>query len=79
MDSFNKELDDILPTYNKYIHIKRDYQLGKASETAVIDALELVCAEIYDLVSTIYSGTDMYKERRTLKKLLNSLETQYLS
>ena len=78
MDTFIKELDDIIPTYNRYIEIKREYQLGNVSETAVLHALELVCSEIQDLISTIYSGTDSYKERRILNKFLNALQTQYL-
>lgn len=78
MDSFRKELDDILPTYNNYIEIKREYQLGNVSETSVCKALDYVCEEIFDLVSTIYSGTDLYKERRAIKNLIKSLESQYL-
>ena len=79
MDTFKKELDDIMPTYNKYIELKREYQLGNIEETSVCKALTYVCEEIFDLISTIYSGTDLYKERKAIKKLIESLKSQYLS
>ena len=69
VNNVKQELDDILPAYTEYINIKKDYQLGKVSESAVIKAIKAVCTEIREFVSTLYNCTDMNKERKIIKEL----------
>lgn len=72
-----EELNDILPAYRKYCDTKRKYQLHELTEEAVVHGLETVCKEIEDLIITIYSGTDMGKERRILYQCLDKLHKKY--
>ena len=69
------EYNDILPAYSDYINIKKQYQMGSISEGAVIKALKCVCAEIIEFLLTLYSGTDMNKERKCLKDMINKIQT----
>ena len=77
VDGVSKELDDILPAYTKYCEVKRKYQLHELTEEAVTEGLQRVCTEIEELITTIYSGTDMGKERRLLCKMLSKLHNKY--
>lgn len=76
-DKVENELNDILPYYREYCGIKRDYQLNKLPEEAVIVSIKKVCKEISDLIDTLYSGTDLGKERRQILKMLYSLYSKY--
>ena len=71
------ELEDILPYYRKYCEIKRGYQLHQLPEEAVVDAIGKVCKEISDLIITLYSGTDLLKERKQIHKMLTNLYKTY--
>jgi len=71
------ELEDILPYYRKYCEIKRGYQLHELPEDAVVDAIGKVCKEISDLIITLYSGTDLLKERKQIHKMLTNLYKTY--
>lgn len=71
------ELEDILPYYGKYCEIKRGYQLHELPEDAVVDAIGKVCKEISDLIITLYSGTDLLKERKQIHKMLTNLYKMY--
>lgn len=71
------ELEDILPYYRKYCDVKRRYQLHELSEEAVVNAISKVCREISDLIATLYSGTDLGKERRQIIKMLSTLQKTY--
>lgn len=68
VNTVKQELDDILPAYSEYINIKKDYQMGKVSEGAVIKAIKSVCTEIQEFISTLYNCTDMNKERKIIKE-----------
>lgn len=72
------ELNDVLPAYNKYKQMKIQYQQGKITEKPVITGIDAVCKEIYELITTIYSGTDMGKERRCIYKMLEKLYNKYI-
>lgn len=69
-----KEFDDILPQYSKYVSMKRKYQLGEISEAAIEKQIKLVCKEISEFMHTLYSATDMPIEREYIKKMLNGLQ-----
>lgn len=70
-----KEFNDILPQYNKYVDMKRKYQLGELSEQAIEKQIKVVCKEISEFVHTLYSSTDMPIEREYIKKMVNGLQT----
>ncbi len=72
-----QELNDILPYYRKYCEIKRRYQRHELTEDAVIESIEKVCKEIGDLVTTLYSGTDLGKERRQIHKMIKNLYDKF--
>ena len=67
------EIDDILPAYRKYIETKTKYQQGAATKDAVLDSLNLVCREIYDLVKTLYSCSDMPLERVKIQNMAEAI------
>ena len=72
-----KELEDILPYYMKYTDIKKRYQLNQTSEGEVIQGIKNVCREIQEFIETLYSGTDMNKERLCIAKTLEQLYKKY--
>lgn len=69
-----KEIQDILPQYHKYIEIKKRYQMGETSEKVVENAIKPLCKEILELVQTLYRCTDMPEERAYIKKMVNDLQ-----
>lgn len=73
-DSITKELNDILPSYLKYIEIKRKYQLHEATEEAVHIHIKELCREIKEFIQTLYSGTDTPKEREMIKELIKEIQ-----
>ena len=75
--STEKELIDILPSYLDYIDMKREYQMGNISEGRVIKSLKFVCIEIEEFLLTLYSSTDMNKERKCIKDMVNSISTKF--
>lgn len=77
IDTVVKELNDILPAYTVYKHIKRDYQLGKADKQKVIDQMKFVCQEISELVCTIYNNSDLEEERKLILETLKNLKCKY--
>lgn len=77
LDGIQGELEDIMPYYIKYRDIKRRYQLNQTNETEVIQGIKNVCREIQEFISTLYSGTDMNKERLCIVKTLEQLYKKY--
>lgn len=73
-DKTTKELNDILPSYINYIETKRRYQLKEINETNVLIQLQRVCKEIKEFIQTLYSGTDMPKEREILQKMIKEMQ-----
>lgn len=71
------EFDDILPYYNKYIDIKKRYQLNQTTESEVIQGIKDVCREICEFIQQLYCNTDMNKERICIKKMLTDLNLEY--
>ena len=71
------ELSDILPAYSEYIKIKKQYQMGEISEGVVIKHLKYVCTEIEEFLDTLYKCTDMLRERKCIKEMINSIEETF--
>lgn len=78
MNNVESELSDILPTYKEYCRVKRTYQLNGTSDDLVIRKLKNVCSEIIQFINTLYSSTDMPKERQQIETMLESLQEKYL-
>lgn len=75
MDNTERELNDILPQYQKYIDIKRRYQLGELSEATVENSIKLLVQEIKEFLIILYRNTDMPVERTYFKKLVDDIST----
>lgn len=75
-DSVERELNDILPTYNYYVDTKRRYQRKEIDNTLVLEALKDVCQEIKEFLLMLYSCTDMQEERTELTNMLKELNTK---
>ena len=75
-DSVERELNDILPTYNYYVDTKRRYQRKEIDSTLVLEALKDVCQEIKEFLLMLYSCTDMQEERNELTNMLRELNTK---
>lgn len=73
-DRTTKELSDILPSYLKYIDIKRKYQLHEIGEDIVYINMKELCKEIKEFIQTLYSGTDTPKERELLKQTIKEIQ-----
>ena len=73
------ELDDILPAYKEYLHIKKQYQMKEISEGAVIKSIKYLCEEIIEFLNTLYNCTDMNKERKCLKDMINTIYLEFKS
>ena len=73
-DEVTEELSDILPHYNMYCDKKREYQVNKIGEDIVVNALQVVCNEIFEFMHTLYSSTDMVEERAIIISLIDKLQ-----
>lgn len=69
-----KELRDILPSYMRYIDVKRKYQLHEISIDNILIELKNVCKEIKEFIQTLYSSTDTQEERELLQILIDELK-----
>lgn len=73
-DESEKELNDILPYYQKYVTIKRAYQTGIGSIENVDKAIADVCDEIFEFIDTLYRSTDTESEQLRIKGLITRLQ-----
>ena len=78
INASEKELQDILPFYQKYRGIKRRYQLNQTTAGEVIRGMRDVCVEITEFIAALYSGTDMNKERICIRDMLKLLYDKYV-
>lgn len=69
-----KELNDILPSYLRYIEVKRKYQLHEINIDGILIELKNVCKEIQEFIQTLYSSTDTPEERDLLHILIEELK-----
>jgi hypothetical protein len=65
------ELQDILPSYYKYVDTKRRYQKYEVVEQMVIIAMQNLCDEIVEFVSELYHNTETDVERAIIVKMIN--------
>ena len=73
IDSIQRELNDILPAYRKYIGVKREFQLKNADKKALINSTQLVCKELQEFILTLYNNTECEECRNLISKTLKSL------
>lgn len=71
------ELLDILPHYRKYCNTKRQYQLGETESDSVIESLKSLSNEIYEFLTTLYSSTNMLKERKELEAVIAKVQAKF--
>lgn len=67
----------VLPSYSSYIETKRQFQMHQIPEDAVITSIKNVCQELDDLITLIYSNSDLRRERRCLRDCLTKLSNKY--
>ena len=58
VDGIQRELNDILPAYRKYVEVKRECQLKNTDKTALIDSIQLVCKELQEFILILYNNTE---------------------
>lgn len=73
-DEVSAELNDILPSYIKYIEIKRKYQLHETTEDVLYINMKELCREIKEFIRALYSGTDTPKEREMIKQMIKEVQ-----
>lgn len=76
-NSVKSEINDILPAYSRYINVKRLYQLNEINEGAVIKEIKNLCTEIQEFIEVLYSCTDMGKERKCIKSVIDTLYEKF--
>lgn len=77
VDIVESELEDILPYYLKYRTTKRKYQLNQATDGEVLQGIKDVCRELKEFIDTLYSSTDMHRERLTIKRAIRDIYEKY--
>ena len=73
-DSITLELSDILPSYLKYVGIKKKYQLKELDLDSVENAMLVLCHEIYDFIYSLYCNTESSIERKAITSLIDQLD-----
>ena len=73
-DKVSAELNDILPSYIKYIDIKRKYQLHETTEDVLYINMKELCREVKEFIQALYSGTDTQTERDMLKQMIKEIQ-----
>ena len=69
-DNVVQELNDIFPSYKKYVECKTEYQLGKANDDLLIDTFSLLCQEVGEFLNILYCTTDKVKERKVFRAMI---------
>jgi hypothetical protein len=73
-DSLERELNDILPQYKNYCAVKRQYQLGQATDDLVVVSMRQVCKEVKEFLLILYQHTDTKIDRNMIKRMLEETE-----
>ena len=73
-DKVEEELNDILPTYRRYVTVKRNYQLQETTKENVLLHLKSVCDELSEFLLTLYRCTDFEQERTLIRNLFKEVE-----
>lgn len=69
-----QELDDILPSYLKYLDVKRKFQQKEVQQESVLLCFSNLCQEICEFLHRLYSSTDLQQERDLLHTLIEQLK-----
>lgn len=69
-----KELNDILPEYQKYKEVKKEYQLNNTDKSNVIAHMKSVCKEIQEFILTLYQNTECEECRNLIQNMIKSLD-----
>ena len=72
-DSTSKELDDILPRFRNYCMIKKKYQMNELPKDTLIHAMNDVCKELSEFITTLYSCTEDKLERKAINDMMSNL------
>ena len=76
-DNVTKELNDILPAYNVYRDVKRNYQLNGIDKSKVLQQLKFVCRELKDFICKLYSNSDSPEEREIILKTVKEFDCEF--
>lgn len=68
------ELYDVIPSYKRYVKIKKNYQLNNATDTQVLEELKNLCKEIKEFIHKLYITTYNNNERTVIKNLITELK-----
>ena len=77
MDKVTKELNDILPAYNVYRTVKRNYQVNGVDKSKVLRQMEFVCRELKEFICMLYSNSDLSEEREMILKTVKELDCEF--
>lgn len=69
-----KELNDIYPSYHKYINARVQHSQGILNEDVMLKQFQMLCTEIYEFIRALYTGTSTFKERKTLENTIDLLK-----
>ena len=70
-DVVKEEYLDILPSYNKYVETKRQYQLDNLSIESVIKYLNSLKSEIIEFLHVLYVTANSQEEKQILEDFKN--------
>lgn len=73
-DKTEDETINVLPSYVRYLEVKRKYQLHETTEDIIVIQLNNVCKELDNFLHLLYSSTDTVNERTVLKNLIANLK-----
>ena len=76
-NDFQAEVNDILPAYEEYRQVKTQFHLNNVPDFVVAKALRLLCKEIEEVIDVLYGSTDMNKERKCIRDLIDKLYNKY--
>lgn len=71
-DKVVEEYRDILPTYSDYCEAKRRFQLREIPEESVLQKLQLLCQEVEEFLSILYTNTESDQQRELIAKSIGS-------
>ena len=69
------ELHDILPSYYKYVDTKTRYQKYEVVEQMVVIAMQNLCDEITDFITTLYNNTESKAEREVIENMIEDIRS----
>lgn len=74
-DSVLGELQEILPSYYKYVDTKKRYQQFEVVDKMLIYAMQNLCDEITDFVGELYHNTETDGERALIIEMITNMRS----